>query len=423
MAVRGRGADRRPDRRRARLRARPRRHPPRHQAVEHHALRRRPHRQDPRFRHRPDRRSRTAAGAEATAARTQFGQVLGTPRYMSPEQAFGLELDHRSDLFSLGVVLYELITGQTAFAGTSIATLALQITQRKPEPLGKVRARTARAACSMSSTSCSPSSRTSASPAAPRSPKALRREYEALSAAREGAPPAAAAGAPDPGDGRGGRPRPAAQHRHRAQPPVQGDGADGADLGHRHHQLRRQQRRAARGRECRPAAARAGLAAGPGVHRRRVAGFGRARDRHGRCRRASSAASTDPAPDRPALSRPPASERARRGRATSASPRPATAISGSCGRSAMRASRSAGSRSSSTAPSSTRPRRSSRNLLIGLGIALLLVVLALSYAIGQSVARPVERLRRALGGRRVGASRFPHLAPPQRRVRRAVRRL
>jgi eukaryotic-like serine/threonine-protein kinase len=76
--------------------------------------------------------------AEQTAVRTQFGQVLGTPRYMSPEQAFGLEIDHRSDLFSLGVVLYELATGQTAFAGTSIATLALQITQRKPEPLGKM---------------------------------------------------------------------------------------------------------------------------------------------------------------------------------------------------------------------------------------------------------------------------------------------
>jgi len=77
------------------------------------------------------------ARADQTAARTQFGQVLGTPRYMSPEQAFGLEIDHRSDLFSLGVVLYELATGQTAFAGTSIATLALQITQRKPDPLGK----------------------------------------------------------------------------------------------------------------------------------------------------------------------------------------------------------------------------------------------------------------------------------------------
>jgi serine/threonine-protein kinase len=78
------------------------------------------------------------AGAETQAARTQFGQVLGTPRYMSPEQAFGLELDQRSDLFSLGVVLYELVTGQTAFAGTSIATLALQITQRKTEPLGRI---------------------------------------------------------------------------------------------------------------------------------------------------------------------------------------------------------------------------------------------------------------------------------------------
>ena len=76
-------------------------------------------------------------GRADAAARTQFGQVLGTPRYMSPEQAFGLELDHRSDLFSLGVVLYELLTGQTAFAGTSIATLALQITQRKPESLSK----------------------------------------------------------------------------------------------------------------------------------------------------------------------------------------------------------------------------------------------------------------------------------------------
>jgi serine/threonine-protein kinase len=78
------------------------------------------------------------ARAELTAVRTQFGQVVGTPRYMSPEQAFGLEIDHRSDLFSLGVVLYELLTGSTAFGGTSLATLALQITQRKPEPLSRI---------------------------------------------------------------------------------------------------------------------------------------------------------------------------------------------------------------------------------------------------------------------------------------------
>jgi eukaryotic-like serine/threonine-protein kinase len=70
--------------------------------------------------------------AELNALRTQVGQVIGTPRYMSPEQALGLEIDHRSDLFSLGVVLYEMITGKTAFSGTSIATIAIQITQQNP---------------------------------------------------------------------------------------------------------------------------------------------------------------------------------------------------------------------------------------------------------------------------------------------------
>lgn len=76
--------------------------------------------------------------AEVNALRTQVGQVLGTPRYMSPEQALGLEIDHRSDLFSLGVVLYEMITGTTAFGGTSMATIAIQITQQKPEPINSL---------------------------------------------------------------------------------------------------------------------------------------------------------------------------------------------------------------------------------------------------------------------------------------------
>lgn len=72
---------------------------------------------------------------EAETLRTQAGQVLGTPRYMSPEQALGQEIDGRSDLFSTGVVLYELLTGRRAFDGSSAATLALQITQQDPAPI------------------------------------------------------------------------------------------------------------------------------------------------------------------------------------------------------------------------------------------------------------------------------------------------
>lgn len=75
---------------------------------------------------------RDTAEAQAGAARTMAGQVLGTPRYMSPEQALGLPVDARSDLFSLGVVLYEMVTGKIAFTGTGLATLAMQIAQEQP---------------------------------------------------------------------------------------------------------------------------------------------------------------------------------------------------------------------------------------------------------------------------------------------------
>ena len=72
---------------------------------------------------------------EGDALKTQIGQVLGSPRYMSPEQALGRDLDGRSDLFSVGVVLYELVTGKKAFSGVSPATLAIQITQQEPPSL------------------------------------------------------------------------------------------------------------------------------------------------------------------------------------------------------------------------------------------------------------------------------------------------
>lgn len=71
--------------------------------------------------------------------RTQAGVVLGTPRYMSPEQALGREVDGRSDLFSLGTILYQLLTGLPAFPSNNLALLMLQIVQENPEPLTTVR--------------------------------------------------------------------------------------------------------------------------------------------------------------------------------------------------------------------------------------------------------------------------------------------
>lgn len=80
------------------------------------------------------------AQPEGELGKTQFGQLIGTPRYMSPEQALGTAVDHRSDLFSLGAVLYEIVTGKVAFPGNSLATLAIQVAQKRAEPIEKTTA-------------------------------------------------------------------------------------------------------------------------------------------------------------------------------------------------------------------------------------------------------------------------------------------
>lgn len=69
---------------------------------------------------------------------TQTGFVAGTPLYMSPEQARGETVDHRSDLFSLGSVLYSLLAGMPPFQGSSPFTVLKQVTDKKPRPIQEV---------------------------------------------------------------------------------------------------------------------------------------------------------------------------------------------------------------------------------------------------------------------------------------------
>ena len=66
---------------------------------------------------------------------TQQGSTVGTARYMSPEQVQGEEIDHRSDIFSLGVLLYELFSGQLPFRGVHETALMYEIVHMDPEPM------------------------------------------------------------------------------------------------------------------------------------------------------------------------------------------------------------------------------------------------------------------------------------------------
>ena len=75
-----------------------------------------------------------------TVRATEPGLVLGTPEYMSPEQALGREVDHRSDLFSLGVVLFELLTGQLPFKASTRMELFSSIVNRQAPPVQSLNA-------------------------------------------------------------------------------------------------------------------------------------------------------------------------------------------------------------------------------------------------------------------------------------------
>lgn len=74
----------------------------------------------------------------SSSVRTQTGMVLGSPKYMSPEQVIGKAIDRRSDIFSLGVMLYEMLTGQAPFVGENVNAIMYQTLNVAPAPPNKL---------------------------------------------------------------------------------------------------------------------------------------------------------------------------------------------------------------------------------------------------------------------------------------------
>ena len=74
------------------------------------------------------------ARIQVSDVKTRTGVLLGSPKYMAPEQILGQDVDHRADIFSLGIVLYEMLTGKSPFAGNSLESLMYQTTNIAPPP-------------------------------------------------------------------------------------------------------------------------------------------------------------------------------------------------------------------------------------------------------------------------------------------------
>ena len=87
----------------------------------------------------PPASAATLTAASPKSPVTEQGTIVGTFQYMSPEQVEGKELDGRSDIFSLGAVLYEMVTGNRAFEGKSQLSIATAILEKEPAPITAVK--------------------------------------------------------------------------------------------------------------------------------------------------------------------------------------------------------------------------------------------------------------------------------------------
>ena len=81
---------------------------------------------------------RRASDPQSADTQTEEGRIVGTPEYMSPEQAAGIAVDERSDVFALGVTFYELWSGQRPFSGRSSAEVIASVLRDTPKPLRRV---------------------------------------------------------------------------------------------------------------------------------------------------------------------------------------------------------------------------------------------------------------------------------------------